>query len=238
MGLGFFYLLFAVAIFAVIFAVSTSILTIWFRNKAMRVVSLIFTILAFIVYLVLLFTIGNADEFFGISIDKLFFLTIAFPLYLQCYFAMQSALNIFLKKLFFSLACIIILRVISILITAVANALLRNSLEEFGQLIFKVNTYVFSPLLFAGMSYVFAKLFHPNLKSFKELVKKTLIVLAIISLCDEFLNMLVIYIKYKNFFVYDAYTYPLILLISLLQITVGCLMGLYLFRNKHANFSV
>ncbi|RZK56505.1 MAG: hypothetical protein EOO87_05285 [Pedobacter sp.] len=238
MGLGFYYVLFAVAIFAVVFAVSLSILTIWFRNKAMRIISLIFTILAFIVYLVLLFTIGNADEFFGISIDKLFFLTIAFPLYLQCYFAMQNALKIFSKKLFFSLACIIILRVLGILISAVANALFRNSLEEFGQLIFKVNTYVFSPLLFAGISYVFTKQFHPNLTSFKELVKKALIVLAVISFCDEFLNMLVIYIKYKDFFIYDIYTYLLILLISLSQITVGCLMGLYLFRNKHANFSV
>jgi len=100
-----------------------------------------------------------------------------------------------------------------------------------------VNPYVFFPLLFAGISYLFAKLFHPNLKVFQELVIKTLIVLAVIAVADELLTMLVIFTKYREFFVYDLYSYPLIILISLFQIVVGSLLGLYLYRNKHDNIS-
>jgi hypothetical protein len=236
--MGFLYVVFAIAILIVFFAVLTSILTIWFRNKAMRIISLFFTVLAFIIYLILLFKIGHADEFFGISIDKLLYLPIAIPLYLQCYFAMQSATKIFAKKLFFGLACLVMVRLLGIFISAAADLLFKNSLEEFAQALWKVNSYIFFPLLFAGISYVFATLFHPNLKVFKELFTKTIIVLAAISLVDELLNILVIYTKYRTFIVYDWYTYPLILVISVFQIVVGCSLGLYLFKKKQDNFTV
>lgn len=235
--MGLFYLLFGVGIFLIILAILISILTIWFRNKAMRIISLIFTILAFIVYLISFFTIGDADEIYGISFGRLLYLPIAIPLYLQCYFAMQSATKIFSKKLFFSLACLIMLRLLGIFISAAADVLFKNSLEEFAQALWKVNSYVFFPLLFAGISYLFATLFHPNLKILKDLFTKTIVVLAVISVADELLTMLVIFTKYKEFFIYDLYTYPLILIISLFQIVVGCLLGLYLFNRKHDNFS-
>lgn len=236
--MGFLFALFAVAIFIVFFALLFSVLTIWFRNKAMRIISFIFTLLGFIVYLVLLFTIGSADEVFGISADKLLFFPIATPLYLQCYFAMQSATKIFSKKLFFSLACLIMVRLLGIFISAAADLLFKNSLEEFAQALWKVNSYVLFPLLFAGISYLFATLFYPNLKVSKELFKKTIIFLALISIADELLTMFVICTKYKNFIVYDLYTYPLIVVVSLFQIGVGCIMGLYFFNRKHDNFSV
>ena len=235
--MGFIYLLLAISTLTVFFAILTSILTIWFRNKAMRIISFILTVLAFIVYITLLVTLGNADEIFGISTDKLSFLPIAIPLYLQCYFAMQSATKIRSKKMFFSLACLIIVRLLSNTIGAAADVLYKNSLEEIAQALWKVNSYVFFPLLFAGISYVFAKLFHPNLKVFKGLVLKALVVIAVIAVADELLTMLLIFIKYKEFFVYDIYTYPLILLISLYQIGVGCLLGSYLFKNNHNNLS-
>lgn len=235
--MGFFYVIFALAIVIVFFAILISILTIWFRNKAMRIISSIFTVLAFIVYLILLFTIGSSDEIFGISIDKLMFLPIAIPLYLQCFFAMQNNSKIFAKKLFFGLACLILLRTFGIFIGAGADVLYKNSLDEFAHIIWKVNSYVFSPLLFAGISYVFATLFHPNLKVLKALFTKTLIVLVAILLADELLYILIIYTKYKTFIVYDWYTYPLILVVSLLQVVVGGLMGLYLFMRKQDIFS-
>jgi len=235
--MGFLYLILAVSILIVFFAILTSILTIWFRNKAMRIISCILTILAFIVYVILLFTIGNADEIFGISADKLLLLSIAIPLYLQCYFAMQSASETFTRKLFFSAASLVIVRLLSMIIGAAADVLYKNSLDEIAQALWKVNSYVFFPLLFAGISYLFAKLFHPNLKVFQELVIKTLIVLAVIAVADELLTMLVIFTKYREFFVYDLYSYPLIILISLFQIVVGSLLGLYLYRNKHDNIS-
>jgi len=236
--MGFIYVILAAAILLVFFSILTSILTIWFRNKAMRIISIIFTVLAFVLYLILLFMLGSADEIFGISLDKLMFLVIAVPLYLQCFFALQNASKIFSRKLFFSLASLIIVRLLSIIIGIAADVLYKNLLDELAQVIWKVNTYVFFPLLFAGISYVFAKLFYPNLTSFKELVTKTLIVLAVISLTDELLNILIIYLKYKDFVVYDIYTYPLILVISIFQIVVGSLLGLYLYRNKHDNISV
>lgn len=236
--MGLLYLILAVAIFVVFFANLTSILTIWFRNKAMRIVSLIFTVLAFIVYLILLFTLGYGDEIFGISTDKLLFVSIVTPLYLQCYFAIQSAPKILHKKVYFSLACLIIVRLLSMIIGAAADVLYKNSLDEIALALWKVNSYVFFPLLFAGVSYVFAKIFHPDLKVFKELIIKTLIVLAVISVADELLTTLVMYTKFKEFIVYDLYTYPLIVVISLFQIVVGSLLGLYLYKNKHDNISV
>lgn len=236
--MGFYFVLFAVAILIVFFAILISVLTIWFSNKAMRIISFIFTVLAFIVYLILLFTIGNTNEIFGISTDKLLFFPIAIPLYLQCYFAMKSASKIFTKKLFFSLTCLIIVRVFSILIGAVADVLYKNSLEEFAQALWKVNSYVFFPLLFTGISYVFATLFHRNLKVLKELVVHSLVALAVISLCDELLTMLLMYTKFRDFFVYDLYSYALILVILLFQIVVGSLLGSYIFKNKYDNFSV
>ena len=233
--MGFLYLILVVSVLTVFFAILTSILTIWFRNKAMRILSCILTFLGFIVYVILLFTIGNTDEIFGISIDKLLLLSIAIPLYLQCYFAMQSASKIFTRKLFFSLACLIVVRLLSVIIGTAADVLYKNSLDEIALALWKVNSYVFFPLLFAGVSYVFAKIFHPDLKVFKELVIKTLIVLAVISVADELLTMLVMYTKFKEFIVYDLYTYPLILVITLYQIIVGALLGLYLYKNKGQN---
>ena len=236
--MGVLYLIIGLSIFLIVFAVVFSVLTIWFRNTAMRVISLIFTALAFTIYLISIFAIGQSDEIFGISIDKLLFLPIAIPLYLQCYFAMKSASKIFAKKVFFGLACLIIVRLLGVVIGAATDVLYRNSLEEFGQALWKVNSYVLFPLLFAGVSYVFATLFHPNLKVLKELFTKTLIISAAIAVMDELLNILVIYFKYKNFIVYDGYTYSIILLVSSLQIVVGCLLGSYIFKNKHDNFSV
>lgn len=236
--MGFLYVILVVSILTIFFSILTSILTIWFRNKAMRIISCILTFLGFIVYVILLFTTGNADEIFGISIDKLLLLSIAIPLYLQCYFAMQSASKIFTRKLFFCAACLVIVRLLSMIIGAAADVLYKNSLDEIAQALWKVNSYIFFPLLFAGMSFVFAKLFHPNFKVFKELFIKTLIVLAVISVADELLTILVIFTKYREFFVYDLYTYPLIIVISLFQIVVGSLLGLYLYKNKHDNISV
>ena len=127
---------------------------------------------------------------------------------------------------------------LGIFISAAADLLFKNSLEEFAQALWKVNSYVLFPLLFAGISYLFATLFYPNLKVSKELFKKTIIFLALISIADELLTMFVICTKYKNFIVYDLYTYPLIVVVSLFQIGVGCIMGLYFFNRKHDNFSV
>lgn len=231
--MGFLYIILAISVLTVFFSILTSILTIWFRNKAMRIISCILTVLSFVVYVILLFTIGNADEMFGISTDKLFYLSIATPLYLQCYFAMQSASKILTKKLFFSLASLIVIRLLSIIIGATADVLYKNSFDEIAQALWKVNSYIFFPLLFAAISYVFAKLFHPNLEVFKELVIKTLLVLAVIAVADELLTMLVIFTKYREFFVYDLYTYPLIIAISLYQIIVGALLGIYLYRQKY-----
>lgn len=236
--MGFYFVLFAAAICIVFFAILISILTIWFRNKAMRIISFISTVLAFIIYLILFFTIGNADEIFDISTDRLLFLSVAIPLYLQCYFAMQNALKIFTKKLFFGLACLIIVRVFDVIIGAVADVLYKSSLEEFAQVLWKVNSYVFFPLLFTAISYLFVKTFHPDLKVFKALVIQTLIFSAVISIADELLTILMIYTKYRDFFIYDFYTYLLIFVISLFQIVVGSLLGSYLFKNKHDNFSV
>ncbi|RZJ20944.1 MAG: hypothetical protein EON51_13425 [Acinetobacter sp.] len=236
--MGFLFALFAVAIFIVIFAILTSALTIWFRNKAMRIISLIFTIAAFIVYLILVFTIGSADKIFGISAEKLLFFPVAIPMYLQCYFTMQSASSIFAKKILFSAACLIIVRLLNMAIGAAADVLYENSLDEFAQLLWKVNSYVFYPLLFTGISYVFAMLFHPHLKVFKQLVLSSLVVLVVISICDELLTMSLIYAKFRDFFVHDWYTYLLIFVISVFQIGVGCLLGSYIFKNKHDSFSV
>ncbi|RZL18503.1 MAG: hypothetical protein EOO96_27175 [Pedobacter sp.] len=236
--MGFIYVLLAAAVLFVFFAILTSILTIWFRNKAMRIISLVFTVFAFIVYIILVVNLDGADEIFGISADKLFFFPVAIPLYLQSYFAMQSATKTFARKLFFSLASLIIVRLLSVIIGTAADVLYKNSLDEIALALWKVNSYVFFPLLFAGISYVFAKIFHPDLKVFKELVIKTLIVLAVISVADELLTMLVMYTKFKEFIVYDLYTYPLIVVISLFQIVVGSLLGLYLYKNKHDNISV
>lgn len=236
--MGFLYLLFAVAIFIVSLSILTSVLTIWFRNKALRIISFILTVLAFTVYLFLLFTIGSADKIFGISAEKLFFLPVAIPMYLQCYFSMQSTSNIFAKKILFSAACLIIVRLLSMTISAAADVLYENSLDEFAQVLWKVNSYVFYPLLFTGISYVFLMLFHPHLKVFKELVLSSLVVLVVISICDELLTMLLIYAKFRDFFVYDWYTYLLILVISVFQIGAGCLLGSYIFKNKHDSFSV
>jgi hypothetical protein len=236
--MGLFYLLFGVGIFLIIVAILLSALTIWFRNKAMRIISLIFTVLAFVIYVISLFTLGEGDEIYGISIGRLLYLPIAVPLYLQCYFAMQSASKIFAKKIFFGLACLIMIRVLGIFVSAAADALYKNSLEEFAQVLWKVNSYVFFPLILAGISYIFATIFHPNLKIFKELFTKTIIVLAVISLGDELLNVLVIYAKYRTFLIYDGYTYPLILVVSLFQIVAGCLLGISLFNKKQDNISV
>lgn len=236
--MGLFYLLFGVGIFLILTGILISVLTIWFRNKAMRIISLIFTVLAFVVYLISFFNLGEGDEIYGISIGRLLYLPIAIPLYLQCYFAMQSASKIFAKKIFFGLACLIMLRVLGIFISAAADALYTNSLEDFAQVLWKVNSYVLFPLILAGISYVFATIFHPNLKISKELFTKTVIVVAAISLGDELLNILVIYTKYRTFLIYDWYTYPLMVVVSLFQIVVGCLLGLYLFNKKQDNFSV
>jgi len=235
--MGLLYIIIGLSIFLIVFAFAFSLLTIWFRNTAMRIISMIFTVLAFTVYLISMFTIGGADEIFGIPLDKLLFLSIAIPLYLQCYFAMKSASKILVKKLFFGLVCLIIVRLLGLVISSAADVLYKNSLDEFAQVLWKVNSYVFFPILFAGISYVFARLFYPHIKVFKELFTKTLIVLAVIALIDELLNILVIYIKYKNFFAYDWYTYLIILGVSLLQIVVGCLLGLYFFSNKHDKIS-
>lgn len=236
--MGLFYLLFGVGIFLIIVAILLSVLTIWFRNKAMRIISLIFTVLAFVIYVISFFNLGEGDEIYGISIGRVLYLPIAVPLYLQCYFAMQSASKTSTKKIFFGLACLIMIRVLGIFVSAAADALYKNSLEEFAQVLWKVNSYVFFPLILAGISYVFATLFHPNLKVFKELFTKTIIVLATISLIDELLNVLVIYAKYRTFLLYYGYTYPLILVVSLFQIVAGCLLGIYLLNKKQDNISV
>ncbi|WP_343534181.1 hypothetical protein [Pedobacter sp.] len=235
--MGFLYVIIGLAIFSIIFALVFSILTIWFRNTAMRIISFILTLLAFAIYLISVFTIGSADEIFGISADKLLFLPIAIPLYLQCYFAMKSASTTIAKKIFFGLACLVVIRLLGVVVGAANDVLYKNSLEEIAQAVWKVNSYVLFPLFFAGISYLFAKLFHPHISIFKELFAKTLIILAAITLIDEFLNILVIYTKYKNFIVYDGYTYLIIFVVSVIQIIVGCLLGLYIFRNKRDNFS-
>ncbi|MDQ8003995.1 MAG: hypothetical protein REI64_04280 [Pedobacter sp.] len=236
--MGFLYVLVWLAILSIVFALVFSILTIWFRNTAMRIISFVLTLLAFSVYLISVFTIGGSDEIFGISLDKLLFLPIAIPLYLQCYFAMKSASTIVAKKIFFGLASLVVVRLLGIAVVAATDMLYKNSLDEISQVIWKVNSYVLFPLLFAGISYVFAKLFYPYLSVFKELFTKTLIILAAITIIDELLNLLVIYTKYKNFIVYDGYTYLIILAVSVVQIVAGCILGLYIFRNKPDKISV
>lgn len=236
--MGLYYILFGLGIFLIVFAIVISVLTIWFRNTAMRIISLIFTLLAFVVYIISVFTIGQADEIYGISIDRLLYLPIAVPLYLQCYFAMQKASNAMAKKLFFSLASLTTLRLFGSITSAIIDVLFKNSLDEFAQLAAKINSYLLFPLLFAGISYLFAKTFHPNLKSFKHLFAKTIVVLLAISLCDELLNILVFYFKYHSLFFYDIYSYAIILAVSLFQVLVGCLIGLYIYRNKHDKISL
>ncbi|RZL49460.1 MAG: hypothetical protein EOO93_24050, partial [Pedobacter sp.] len=225
--MGLYYILFGLGIFFIVFAIVISVLTIWFRNTAMRIISFIFTLLAFVVYVISIFTIGHADELYGISADRLLYLTIAVPLYLQCYIAMQSASNIVAKKLFFSLASLITLRLLGSTMNTITDLSFRNSLDEFGQLTAKINSYVLFPLFFVGISYFFAKIFHPNLKVFKDLFAKTIVVLIVISICDELLTMLVFYFKYRTFFLYDMYSYLIILAVSLFQVLIGSLIGLY-----------
>ena len=236
--MGFLYVLVGLAILSVVFAFIFSILTIWFRNTAMRIISFILTLIAFAIYLISAFTIGSADELLGISADKLLFLPTAVPLFLQCYFAMESARTIVAKKIFFGLACLVLVRLLGVFVGAANDMLYRNSLNEIAQVLGKVNSYVLFPLLFAGISYVFAKLFYPHLSVFKQLFSKTLLFLAAITLIDELLNLLMVYTKYKNFILYDSYVYLIIIAVSLTQMVVGCFIGLYIFRNKHDNFSV
>ena len=236
--MGLLYVIVWLGILLIIFAVVFSLLTIWFRNNAMRIISLFLTILALIVYLISIFTVGGSDDIYGISIDKLLFLSIAIPLYLQCYFIIKSASKTVTKKIFFGLASLVVLRLLGVILSAVTDIFFRNSLEEIGQALWKVNSYVLFPLLFAGISYVFAKLFHSASDTFKDLFTKALIMLAAIALIDELLNILLIYTRYKNFIVYDWYTYLIILLVSSFQILVGCVLGVYLFKNKNDKISV
>ena len=236
--MGVLYIVIGLGILLIVFALVFSVLTIWFRNTAMRIISLIFTVLAFTVYLISIFAIGHSDEVLGISMDKLLFLPVAVALYLQSNFAMKSATKIFTRKVFFGLSCLIIVRLLGIAVSVATDVLYRNSLDDIAQAIWKTNSYVLFPLLFAGISYVFAAIFHPNLKVFKELFTKTFIILAAIALIDELLNILMIYAKYKNLIVYDGYTYSIILVVSLLQIVVGCVLGLYVFKNKYDKISV
>ena len=98
--MGFIYLLLAISTLTVFFAILTSILTIWFRNKAMRIISFILSILAFIVYIILLVTLGNADEIFGISTDKLSFLPIAIPLFAMLFCHAKCYQNTLKKNVF------------------------------------------------------------------------------------------------------------------------------------------
>ena len=236
--MGFLYVLVGLAIISIVFAFVFSILTIWFRNTAMRIISFIFTLLALIVYLISAFSIGSADEMFGISADKLLFLPTAVPLFLQGYFAMESASTRVAKKIFFGFSCLVLMRLLGVVIGAAIDLLYRNSFNEIALALGKVNSYIFFPLLFAGISYIFAKLFHPQLGVFKKLFSKILLFLAAITILDELLNLLMVYMRFKNFIVYDGYTYLIIIAVSLLQMVIGCALGLYIFRNKHDNFSV